>query len=199
MTLSAALDYLGTLTFAIGGASIAVRRDTDLFGVFVIALVAGCGGGIIRDVLLGATPPRALDDPVYLLLAAAATVFVVVRGPGASLSRLLVVVDALGLAFFATAGALIALQAGTSASTAVLLGAITAVGGGILRDLLTARMPAVLHSEIYATAALLAAVVLVVGVRSELPLVVAVVAGVISGATLRLVAWKAGWRLAVPR
>lgn len=168
------LDILGVFVFALSGALVAVRKGLDLIGVIVLAWVAGLGGGILRDVLLGATPPVGVSDwrlMVPVLVAGGLTFLwyrrlrTLVGGrPGVRLSllgRLIRTTDAVGLSFFAVSGALKALQYDSGALTAVLLGVVTAVGGGALRDVLAGQVPEVLRRELYAVPALIGAAVVV--------------------------------------
>lgn len=161
------LDLVGVFVFALTGAIVGVRRGLDLFGILVLAWVAGLGGGIIRDLFLGITPPVGVSD--WRLLAAAVvagmTVFllhgtwqsVAERNPDARWRRVSFAVrmlDAAGLAVFAVSGALVALDAGAGALAATLIGGITGIGGGLLRDVLTGQVPEVLRRELYAVPAL---------------------------------------------
>jgi uncharacterized membrane protein YeiH len=188
------LDLLGTFVFALSGALLAVRKQLDLFGVVVLAATAAFGGGIIRDVLVGQGVPTALADPRYLLVALAAAAIVSVAGPlllrfDASFK----ILDAGGLALFAVAGTRVALDAGLPPHTCVVLGVITAIGGGVVRDLLAGEIPLVLRREIYALAALLGAVVTVLG--DVLGLQEALAGGSAAGLTflLRVLAVQRGW------
>jgi uncharacterized membrane protein YeiH len=164
------LDLLGTFVFALSGATLAVRRRLDVFGILVLAVAAGLAGGLLRDVVLGAVPPAAFEDTRYLLaaLAAGATVFFGHRMI-ARLSRPVMVLDALGLGLFAVAGCRKALLFDLDPLPAVILGVLTAIGGGALRDLLVTEVPRVLREEVYALAALLGASVVVLGAMFELP------------------------------
>jgi uncharacterized membrane protein YeiH len=151
-----ALDLLGTLAFAISGAFRAVKHELDWLGLVVLAIATGVGGGIFRDILLGATPPTALKDETYLL--------VCLLGGGLALlgkNRIalhwdwVMLADALGLGVFAAIGAAKAETLHAGPLTVICMAAITATGGGVIRDLLVAEIPAVLKSDFYATAALL--------------------------------------------
>jgi len=148
------LDLLGTLAFAFTGAFRAVKHELDWLGVIVLAAMTGVGGGMVRDLLLGATPPVALRQPMYLgvcLLGAVLTI--VAKKHIAALWDWVMVADALGLGFFAAIGAAYATQAGCNPMTIVLLAGLTAVGGGVIRDVLVCEIPFVLKSDFYATAA----------------------------------------------
>ncbi|MGN6636495.1 MAG: trimeric intracellular cation channel family protein [Oryzihumus sp.] len=160
------LDLVGVFVFALSGGLVAVRKRLDLFGVLVLAGAAALGGGVMRDVLIGAIPPVGLSDWRLVAAASLAGVVTFLFHPGvARISKLVRILDAAGLAAFAVAGALKALGAGTGPMTAVLVGAITAIGGGILRDVLAGQVPEVLRRELYAVPALLGATVVVVADR----------------------------------
>ena len=194
------LDFLGTFAFAISGALVAVRHRLDLFGVLVLSFAAAAAGGITRDVLLGATPPVALVDWRYLGMALVAGLLTFYRHADVERFRNPVQVsDAVGLALFAVVGASKALAAGVGPVGAVLLGVLTGVGGGIVRDVLVAQVPAVLQRELYAVAALAGAIVLVAGRMADLPAAPAAIAGALTCFGLRWMAIRRGWRLPVAK
>jgi uncharacterized membrane protein YeiH len=195
LQLGLALDFLGTFVFAISGAVVAVRRGLDVFGIAVLAVAAGLAGGILRDLLLGATPPTAFTDPRYLLtaLAAAGCVFFGHRALE-RLSKPVMVLDALGLGLFAVSGCQKALMFGLSPLPAILLGVLTAVGGGAVRDLLVVETPRVLREEIYALAAMVGAVIVVAGTALGLPYPWIAVAGVLAAFLIRVIGVWRGWR-----
>ncbi|OLT16328.1 hypothetical protein BJF86_10070 [Serinicoccus sp. CNJ-927] len=169
-----ALDLAGIFVFALSGGLVAVRARLDLFGVAVLAWVSGLGGGIIRDVFLGDVPPDGISNPWYVLtvLLAGLVVFAF-HGLFVDLSRhrpklrlhrisqAVKYLDAVGLATFAVAGALKAVVLGAPPLAAVFVGGITAVGGGVIRDVLVGQVPEVLRRELYAVPALLGAAVVV--------------------------------------
>ncbi|WP_323792593.1 trimeric intracellular cation channel family protein [Nocardioides sp.] len=173
------LDLTGTFAFALNGALIAIRvARFDIIGVITLGMVTALGGGIIRDVFLDSLPPATFSDWRYL--AVAATGSLVAFAFGARMDRLarpIVVLDAAGLSLFAVSGALKALNFEAGLAQAVILGAITAVGGGTLRDMMVSRIPVVLRSELYAVPALAGALVLVVATQAGAPVVPAAVAG----------------------
>lgn len=189
-----ALDLIGVLVFGLSGGVLAVRHRLDVFGVFVLALATALAGGMLRDLLIGAVPPATLADPRYLVvaLAAGAIAFFFHRAIE-KLRRPVLVLDALGLGLFAVAGSQKALAAGLHWLPAILLGGLTAIGGGVVRDMLVREVPRVLREEIYALAALLSASVIVAcdaaGLRGLGPAAAAVLAGV----ALRLLALWRGW------
>ncbi len=158
-----ALDLAGTFAFALNGALTAIRvARLDVVGVVTLGMITALGGGIIRDVFIDALPPATFGDWRYL--AVAATGSLVAFTLGRRLDRWLnpiLVLDAAGLSLFAVSGALKTLEFGGGAAQAVILGAITAVGGGTIRDVLIGRVPVVLRSELYAIPALAGALVMV--------------------------------------
>jgi uncharacterized membrane protein YeiH len=192
------LDLCGTFAFALSGAMAGVRRRLDVYGVLVVSFVASSFGGISRDLLIGAVPPAALVDWRYLAVSVAAGLIVFfwssmiekLRNP----VRLL---DAAGLAFFCVAGAEKALAFGLSPPMSALLGMLTGVGGGIVRDVLLAEIPSVLRSELYAVAALAGAGVVVAGDLLKAPYIPTAVAGGLFCFGLRIIAIRRGWRLPV--
>jgi uncharacterized membrane protein YeiH len=188
------LDLVGIFVFALSGGLVAVRKDLDLFGVLVLAGTTGLGGGFLRDVLIGAVPPAALADWRYLLVPVAAGLLTFRFHPALGrMERPVLLFDAAGLALFSVVGALKALEYGVGPVPAALLGMVSAIGGGMLRDLLAGRVPIVLRGELYATPALLAAAVAVVGSEAGLPDAwVAVPAAVICFGW-RVLAIRRGW------
>jgi len=148
-------DIAGTLVFAIEGAMAAVNGDLDFIGIVVLAFCTALGGGLVRDILLGALPPAALRDWRYptIPIVAAVMVFFLHRYVRA-IPAAIQVLDAAGLALFAVAGTVKARLHKMNALVAVMLGTITAVGGGTIRDVLLNIVPSVLRVEVYATAAL---------------------------------------------
>ncbi len=159
-----ALDLVGVFVFALSGGLVAVKKRFDLFGVLVLACAAGLGGGILRDVLIGDIPPVGLSDWRLLSAAVAGGLVTFFLHPGVErITRFVRVLDAVGLAAFAVAGSLKAITTpGVAPVTAVIVGVLTAVGGGVIRDLLAGQVPEVLRRELYAVPALLGSLVVVV-------------------------------------
>ncbi len=187
-------DLAGIFVSALGGALLAVRHRLDVFGVLVLAIVTGLAGGMARDVLIGATPVAALAHPGYLpsALAAGAVVFFGHRLIERA-SQPVMLFDALALGLFAVAGARKALTFGLDPLPAVLLGVLTAVGGGALRDVLLAEVPRVLKvGELYALAAMLGAVIVVAGAGLSLPPTPVAVAGALATFGLRIASVRFG-------
>lgn len=193
-----ALDLAGIFVFAIGGATLGVRRGLDLFGVLVLACVAATAGGIMRDVLIGATPPAAFQEWSYFAVACTAGLLVFWRAQiFERLDHPVQLFDAAGLALFAVAGASKALAYGLGPVPSVLMGVLTAVGGGILRDVLIAQVPHVLYKELYAVAALSGAIVVVAADALGLPVLPAALAAGMLCFVLRFMGIRYGWRLPV--
>ncbi len=158
-TLILVLNLAGTFVFGLSGGLAAVRARLDLFGVVVLAAVVGLAGGVLRDLLIG-TPPATFRDWRYLAVTAAAGLVCFVAGRALErLERSVMVFDALGLGLFAVTGATKALEFGLGPVQAVVLGAITGVGGGMLRDVLLREVPTVLREGLYAVPALMGAAV----------------------------------------
>jgi uncharacterized membrane protein YeiH len=153
--LQLVLDLVGVFTFALSGGLVAVKKRLDLFGVLVLAGAAALGGGVLRDLLIGHVPPVGISDWRLVTCAVVAGLVTFVYHPGVErISRFVRVLDAAGLAVFAIGGSLKALGAGMDPLTSVLVGGITAVGGGMLRDVLAGQVPEVLRREMYALPAL---------------------------------------------
>ncbi|ORB63410.1 trimeric intracellular cation channel family protein [Mycolicibacterium tusciae] len=153
------LDLVGTFAFALNGALTAVRAERlDIVGVVTLGMFTGLGGGTIRDILLNALPPATFVDWRYLALAAAGGLIAFALSRVLHrLAAVINVLDAIGLSVFAVLGAYKALDMGFGVVQAIIVGAITAVGGGTIRDVLIGRIPVVLRSELYAIPALIGA------------------------------------------
>ncbi|HEY1966893.1 MAG TPA: TRIC cation channel family protein [Pseudonocardia sp.] len=169
-----ALDLVGTFAFAVNGALTAIRlARLDIVGVITLGMITALGGGILRDVLLGALPPTTFSDWRYLSVAALGGLLAFgLSGQLGRLSTPITILDAAGLSLFAVGGAVTTLGLGLGVGQAVILGGITGVGGGTIRDVLIGRIPSVLRSELYAIPALVGAAALVgtqrVGLSSPL-------------------------------
>jgi uncharacterized membrane protein YeiH len=198
-TLVLILDLAGTFVFALSGATAGARRQLDLFGVLVLAFAAACSGGIIRDTLIGATPPAAINDWRYLATSMVAGIFAFRwHGTIERMANPVRVFDAAGLALFAVAGAQKALAHELNAVMAALLGMVTGIGGGVVRDVLLAQVPTVLRSDLYAVAALAGATIVVLGDYFRVSPVITAIAGATLCFTLRLLAIRRGWHLPKP-
>jgi uncharacterized membrane protein YeiH len=193
------LDLLGVFANGLLGGAVARSQHMDLFGFAAIGLVSGLGGGIIRDVLLEHGTPAALVDPAYIptALAGVGIAFLMHIQNSRAWNRAFLLVDAAAISLWATAGALKTLGVGLEWLPAVLLGTITAVGGGVSRDLMLQRIPAVFKDgPLYATVAIFVAAIQVIlakvfGLHDATGTIVAIAAGF----ALRLIAYWRGWRL----
>jgi uncharacterized membrane protein YeiH len=174
---------------------LAVRRRLDVFGVLVLATAAALAGGVARDLLIGAIPPAAVRDGrlVLVALAAGGTAFFLHRTIE-RLHRPVMVLDAVGLGLFTVAGCAKALAYGIHPVSAALLGMLTAVGGGVVRDLLVTETPTVLRQEIYAMAALVGAAMAAAGAVLQLPQIPVAVAAAVFTCLLRIISVLRGWR-----
>jgi uncharacterized membrane protein YeiH len=195
------LDLIGTFVFALSGGAAGVKERLDLFGVVVLSFAAASAGGIMRDLLIGSVPPAAISDWRYLGVSLLAGLVIFFWFPRSErlrkLNNLVLIFDAAGLAVFAVAGTQKALGYGLNPLMSALLGMLTGIGGGMLRDLLLAEIPTVLRSELYAVAALAGAVVVVVGHVLNFPHTAMAIAGAALCFGIRLVAIRRGWRLPV--
>ena len=190
-----ALDLLGIAVFAVSGGLVAVRQRLDIIGVLVLATVTGLGGGWLRDVLIGAVPPASLADWRYLLVPVAAGLLTFWLHPKLErMDRPIAVFDAFGLGLFCVAGAIKAAEHGLGPLPAALLGMVTGIGGGVVRDVLAGRVPVVLSTgELYATPALAGAAVAVTGYELGLPTVTVAVPAALLTIVWRLLAIWRGW------
>lgn len=180
---------------AILGGAVAARERLDVIGFVTLAVISGTGGGLIRDTLLQHGTPVALTDYAYVLTAlGGAGVAFLLRIEGRGWNRILLFADALALGFWAAAGAQKTLQVGLGWLPAVLLGTITAVGGGAIRDVMMRQVPAIFGGTIYATAALAASGVVVACTKLGSP-TLGLVAGIVLGAALRLLSVRYNWTL----
>lgn len=192
------VDLMGTFVFAVEGALAAVAGDLDFLGLMVLSFVTALGGGLIRDLLIKDIPPGSIRDWRYGAVAfagGAATFFLyehLLRVP----PPLIIVLDAAGLSLFAVAGAAKALAFDIHPFIAVLMGCITGAGGGTIRDVLLAQVPTVLRADVYATAALAGAAVMVIGFRYlKIPRAWAMALGGVFCFALRLISVWEHWNL----
>lgn len=193
------LDLLGIFVFALSGGLVAVRKDLDVFGVLVLAGITGLGGGFLRDLLIGAVPPASLEDWRCLMVPVAAGLVTFRFHPALGrMERLVTVFDAAGLGLFCVTGALKAVAFGLGPVPAALMGMLTGIGGGMLRDLLAGRVPVVFRGELYATPALVGAGLAVAGVEASLPAAaVALPAAAVCIGWRLLAVWR-GWNAPRP-
>jgi uncharacterized membrane protein YeiH len=164
LPLEPLMELVGVFVGALSGGLAAVRKGFDIFGILVLAWAAGLGGGIVRDVLIGAIPPVGISQWEFIATACAAGLVTWALHPRLGrVRRFILVLDAGALALFSVVGAVKALEYGVGATAAVCAGVITGVGGGVLRDLLTAEVPVVLHHrQLYAIPSVIGATLTVV-------------------------------------
>ena len=196
-----ALDLLGVFVFALSGGLAAVRKHFDVLGVLVLAAAAGLGGGILRDVLIGAVPPVGVSDWRLLGAAGAAGLITFFFHPRVSrIQRAVLTLDAVGLGLFTVAGTLKALQLGTTPLTAVIVGVLTGVGGGAVRDLLAGEVPRVLaQRELYAIPALIGATAYASASSADLTGPAVTWGCVVLVVVIRLLALYRDWQAPAPR
>lgn len=198
-----AFDIFGTFIFAISGAFRAVKYELDILGVMILAIATGVGGGIMRDVILGITPPAAFQNESYLIVCIIGGLLVFVAAPRiAKLWNMVKLSDALGLAVFAALGAQKGAVYGLGPIGIIFSAVITATGGGVIRDIMVREIPAIIRTDFYATAAAIGGVIIVVSPYlfpiifpdfPHAPMVVAVIVTFI----VRLAAMR--WNLNLPR
>ncbi len=187
------LDLFGVVVFAVAGSLAAGRKDMDLFGVVILALVTALGGGTLRDLTLGVSPVFWASDPLYILVVVAAAILTFVLARSFDLpKRLLLIADAFGLAVFTVIGVRKALGVGVHPGIAVMMGVMTGVAGGMIRDVLSGEIPLILRREVYATASLCGAGAFVGLLRlfPETPLSTIAAVGVILCVRLAAIRWN---------
>lgn len=172
LTLLEIFDFIGTVAFAISGAITGIHKKMDIFGVNILAIVTACGGGVIRDIIMGNFPPQMFINPFYVLVAAivANIVFAIMYFKKTIPEKLsgiyekgLFIFDTLGLAAFMVDGIMIGANFGYSDNLFLLifLGFTTGVGGGVLRDVLSNQMPAIFVKHVYALPVIIGGIVMV--------------------------------------
>lgn len=196
MNLLYVLDLIGTVAFAVSGALAAIQRKMDLLGVIVLATVTAIGGGTLRDLLLGDTPPFCFKDETYLLLSLGTALAVFAFYTQFSIwSKTLHVFDAIGLGTFVVIGCGKAMSFSVGPVGAVILGVMTATAGGAIRDVLSGQVPMILQREVYASACIAGAVLMVamrhLGAPSAFSLVLPALVVII----IRLFALRYNWAL----
>jgi len=188
-------EILGTIAFAISGAMVAIEKKMDILGVIILGITTAIGGGIIRDILIGVTPPAAFLHPVYAITAVIVSLIVFIpciRSKVDLNSRWMVLVDAIGLGTFTVIGCKTAV-AFDNTLLQIFLGVLTGVGGGVLRDIFAAQKPMIFVRHFYATASLAGAVIFTLLFRNYENL--ATVAGILLTVILRVLAAKFKWHL----
>ena len=192
-----ALDLFGTMAFAVTGAFKAIEHKADIVGIIILATITGVAGGTIRDVVMGSFPPHSISDPYYVGITAATAVAIFFLHP--RLHRhwnLFLKFDAIGLGVFTAIGATFAYQAyGLNFLAIALAGMLTAIGGGILRDMFVNEVPIVFVKELYASASFAGVVLFYAVLSAGAGLEAATVSSIVAVTVLRLVAMKYNWNL----
>ncbi|MFD8308272.1 trimeric intracellular cation channel family protein [Streptomyces sp. NPDC059690] len=191
------LDLIGIFVFAISGALLAVRKNFDVFGIAVLAEVTALGGGLFRDLVIGAVPPAAFTDLGYFLTPLLAALLVVFLHPQVERIQVAVnVFDAAGLGLFCVAGTTKAYEYGLSLTSSATLGLATAVGGGVLRDVLANEVPSLLRwdRDLYAVPAIVGATMVVLCIRYDALTPFTSGLAVVTAFALRLLAMRYHWR-----
>ena len=183
------LDLAGTFIFAVTGAVKGVRKRLDIFGVTVLACCVGAGGGIIRDLIIGIHPVSALKNEYYLLLCITSGILTFATAKyWMRLRNIIQIGDAFGLGVFTFLGAQKAFEAGLGSTGIILSGVVTAIGGGIIRDILSGTVPVVLKSDFYATASLIGGILFVILARYGIQTPFLFSATAVTATALRLLA-----------
>ena len=195
------LDLFGTAAFAVTGALKAVERKSDIVGIIILAAVTGMAGGIIRDITFGLFPPAAIANPLYvaITIAMAVAIFFLYRAFKKH-EGMFLKFDAIGLGVFTVIGASIAYNiAGLNFLAMAFAGMITAVGGGILRDVFANEVPIVFVKELYASASFIGVVMLFALLGAGLDISIAAIPTIVAVTALRMTAMKYNWNLPRPR
>ncbi len=196
-TIVLILDLFGTMAFAVTGAFKAIEHKSDIVGIIILATITGVAGGTVRDITLGRFPPHSISDPSYVIITAATGVVIFfVHNKLQKHWNLFLKFDAIGLGVFTAIGATLAYQIfGMNFLAIALAGMVTAVGGGILRDMFVNEIPLVFVKELYASASFLGVVVFYLLLLVQLPLEIVTISSIFVTTVLRLVAMKYNWNL----
>lgn len=191
------LDLFGTMAFAVTGAFKAIEHKADIVGIIILATITGVAGGTIRDIVFGHFPPHSISDPNYVIITTITGIVLFFLYPKMQKHwNLFLKFDALGLGVFTAIGATLAYQLfGMNFLAMALAGMLTAVGGGILRDMFVNEIPMVFVKELYASASFLGVVVFFIILETGLQIEVATIGSIIVTTVLRLVAMKYNWNL----
>jgi len=190
------LDLLGTAVFALTGALRALTKQLDLMGAVVLAVVTALGGGMIRDALIGRSPPAAFVDETYLIIAITTGITAFFWGRRIrEQESWLIIFDAIGLGVFTLVGAWVANQAGLGSTGIVFIAMLTATGGGVLRAMLVAEIPFILKKEVYASASLLGAASFLLFDFFNFSIALTIWAVVIVTISTRLITWRYNYHL----
>ena len=191
------LDLFGTMAFAVTGAFKAIEHKADIVGIIILATITGVAGGTIRDMIMGHFPPHSISDPYYVIITVT-TGFVIffLYQKMQKHWNLFLKFDAIGLGVFTAIGATFAYEVyGMNFLAIAMAGMVTAVGGGILRDMFVNEIPMVFVKELYASASFLGVLVFYISLSIDSNLEIATIASIVVTTALRLVAMKYNWNL----
>ncbi len=191
------LDLFGTMAFAVTGAFKAIEHKADIVGIIILATITGVAGGTIRDIILGHFPPHSISDPYYVIITTTTGVVIFFLYPKMQKHwNLFLKFDALGLGVFTAIGATLAYQLfGMNFLAMAMAGMVTAVGGGILRDMFVNEIPMVFVKELYASASFLGVVIFYILLITKFQIEVVTIGSIVVTTMLRLVAMKYNWNL----
>jgi uncharacterized membrane protein YeiH len=191
-------DLFGTFAFAVSGAFKAVKYELDILGIIVLSILTGIGGGMVRDVIIGSFPPEALKNEMYIIVCISGGILVFVLAPRiARYWNLVLIADAIGLGVFAGIGGMKAIDSGLGFIGVVILGVLTATGGGVIRDILVSEIPHIIKTDFYATAAILGCTVMAVLGLFHTERIIILFSGMIITVLSRILAMK--FKLTLPK
>lgn len=191
-------DLFGTFAFAVSGALLGVKKDMDIYGMFVLAISVGVGGGTMRDMMLGRTPPFVLTDVNYMIVIAAATLLVFFLNSIVEKSlpmKTLNIADAIGLGVFTSIGASVAVAYDVEWYGIIFFGVMTATAGGMIRDTLAGEVPFVLKKEVYASASIIGGIIFIIIYRLNISLNINILITSIIVTLIRIFAIYKDWHL----
>jgi len=191
------LDLFGTMAFAVTGAFKAIEHKADIVGIIILATITGVAGGTIRDIMLGQFPPNSISDPSYVVITVITGIVIFFLYSNLKKHwNLFLKFDAIGVGIFTIIGATFAFHIfGLNFLAMALAGMITAIGGGILRDVFVIQMPIVFIKEFYATASFIGVTIFYLVLVAGLEFYIATILGIVVTTSLRLVAMKYNWNL----
>ncbi|MDE1726238.1 MAG: trimeric intracellular cation channel family protein [Thaumarchaeota archaeon] len=192
-----ALDLFGTMAFAVTGAFKAIEHKADIVGIIILSTITGVAGGILRDIVMGHFPPHSISDPYYMIITVTTGIIIFFLYPKMQKHwNLFLKFDAIGLGVFTAIGATFAYELyGMNFLAIALAGMVTAVGGGILRDMFVNEVPMVFVKELYASASFLGVLVFYIALTIDYNLEIATISSIVVTTILRLVAMKYNWNL----
>ena len=191
-------DLFGTFAFAVSGAILGIKKDMDIYGMFILAISVGVGGGTMQDVLLSRTPPFVLTDINYMIVIAAATLIVFFLNSKVVKDmpmKALNIADAIGLGVFTSIGATVAVECNVEWYGIIFFGVMTAMAGGMIRDTLAGEVPFVLKKEVYASASIAGGILFIILYKSNVGMNINILITSIFVTLIRIVAIYKNWNL----